>query len=86
MVRAMSTRELTFELAEHVAAVRLNRLLAEEQFADDLDIGLAINDQSGDLKLAFGERGDAGLIEIARAGARWMRRPNCRSSCSAASR
>ena len=57
------------ELAEHVADVRLDGLLAEEQLVGDLGVGLAIDDQSGDLKLATGEGCDAGLAEVARSGA-----------------
>src|SRR6185295_13821336 len=43
------------ELAEDVADVRLDRLLAEEQLAGNLAVGLAIDDQPGDLKLALGQ-------------------------------
>src|SRR3954447_10722782 len=40
------------ELAEHVANVGLDGLLAEKQLAGDLGVGLAIDDQLRDLELA----------------------------------
>ena len=54
------------ELAEHVADVRLDRLRAQEQLARDLAVGLAVDDQPGDLELTRGEGRDAGLIGVAR--------------------
>jgi hypothetical protein len=47
------------ELAECVAQVSLDRLRAEEELRGDLRIGLAVDDESCDLKLAPGERVDA---------------------------
>jgi hypothetical protein len=43
------------ELAEHVADVGLHGLLAEEQFAGDLGVGLAADDQLADLSFATGQ-------------------------------
>jgi DNA-directed RNA polymerase specialized sigma24 family protein len=43
------------ELSEHVADVGLDGLLAQEQLAGDLGVGLAVDDQHGDLELALGE-------------------------------
>jgi hypothetical protein len=39
--------------------VRFDRLLAEEQDAGDLGVGLAIDDEISDLVFALGERRDA---------------------------
>src|SRR3954469_21302568 len=55
------------ELAEGVAQVGLDRLGAEEELGGDLRIGLAVDDESCDLELAFGERVDAGSVCFARA-------------------
>src|SRR4051794_14069940 len=49
------------ELAEHVSDVRLDGLLAEEQLARDLAVGLAVDDQPGDLELSLCQRADATL-------------------------
>ena len=57
------------ELAEHVADVRLDRLLAEEQLAGDLTVRLAVNDQPGDLELALRQGRDSGLVGVAGSGA-----------------
>ena len=56
--RQLDTRRQA-ELAEHVAQVRLHRLLAEEQLGGDLGIRLAVDDQSRDLEFARGERRQA---------------------------
>ena len=44
------------DLAEDVAQVRLDRLLAEEQLGGDLGIGFAVDDEPRDLELACGQR------------------------------
>src|SRR4051812_9338289 len=49
------------ELAEHVADVRFDGLLAEKQLSGDLGIGLAVHDQIGDLELATGQRAYAAV-------------------------
>src|ERR671918_2633903 len=54
------------QLAEHVADVRLDSLRAKEQLACDLAVGLAVDDQPGDLELTRGEGRDASLIGVAR--------------------
>src|SRR4051794_19401007 len=56
------------ELAEHVADVRLDGLLAEKQLTGDLGVGLAVDDQLGDLQLATGQRAHA-TARVARPGA-----------------
>jgi hypothetical protein len=48
--------------------VRLNRLLAQEQFARDLAVGLAVDDEPGDLEFARGERADPLLVGVSGAG------------------
>lgn len=45
-------------LVEDIAQVRLDGLLAEEQLGSDLGIGLAVDDEPRDLRLAPGERAD----------------------------
>jgi hypothetical protein len=47
------------QLAEHVSDVRLDGLLAERQLARDLAVGLAVDDEPGDLQLPLGQGTDA---------------------------
>src|SRR3954462_12197923 len=56
------------EFAEHVADVRLDGLLAEKQLACDFGVGLAVDEQLGDLELATGQRAHAAVC-VARPGA-----------------
>ena len=44
------------ELAEHVPDVRFDGLLAEEEAGRDLSVGIAIDDQPGDLELTLAQR------------------------------
>jgi hypothetical protein len=54
--------------------VALDGLDAEEQLGGDLRVGLAVDDETGDLELALGKRIDA--IALARAGLSMIRRPS----------
>src|SRR3954463_11671582 len=51
------------ELAEDAAQVGLDGLHAEEELGGDLGIGAAVDDETRDLALAFGELLDAGAVE-----------------------
>ena len=64
--RARATRDETSSLAEDVAQVGLDRLLAEEQLRGDLGIRLAVDNEPCHLELAFGQRLDAGPVGLAR--------------------
>jgi hypothetical protein len=49
--------------------VRLDRLLAEVERGGDFAVGLAVDDQPRDLKLALGERFEAGPVCLPRSRA-----------------
>src|SRR4051794_2940707 len=57
------------EFAEDVAQVRLDGLLTEEQRRGDLGVGLAVDDEAGELELARAERPDSRLVRLARPAA-----------------
>src|SRR5262249_9405421 len=57
------------DLAEAVAQMGLDRLLAQEQLGRDLGVRLALDDEAGHLELALGERLDARPVPPAGAGA-----------------